>query len=65
MPPGEHDAAQAPARSRPALVPKPGQKFKIWQLADAHLGEDPGGSWGPEQDAKTIKVIEAVLDQEN
>lgn len=47
-----------------ALVPREGTIFKILQVADAHFGEDPDGTWGPEQDKKSTKVIEAVLDEE-
>lgn len=46
------------------LVPREGTIFKILQVADTHFGEDPDGTWGPEQDVKSTKVIEAVLDEE-
>jgi len=46
------------------LIPQQGTIFKILQVADAHFGEDPDGTWGPEQDKKSTKVIEAVLDYE-
>jgi len=46
------------------LVPREGTIFKILQVADAHFGEDADGTWGPKQDVKSTKVIEAVLDEE-
>jgi hypothetical protein len=38
--------------------------FKVLQLADLHFGEDADGTWGPEQDRKSLAAIAAVLDAE-
>merc|ERR1740117_1890338 len=49
-------------RKTPPLVPRAGASgFKVLQLADLHLGEDFGGTWGPEQDRKTLEAVEKVL----
>jgi len=61
---GEHDALLG-VRKAPPLVPRAGSSsFKVLQLADVHLGEDFDGDWGPEQDRKTMAVVEALLDNE-
>lgn len=46
------------------LIARTGAAFKVLQLTDVHLGEDPGGTWGPAQDEKSLEVIERVLDAE-
>jgi len=47
----------------PPLVLAPNRTaFKVLQLADLHFGEDPNGTWGPDQDRSSLAVIEAVLD---
>ena len=38
--------------------------FKILQLADIHYGEGPGTNWGVRQDAKSIELIQSLLQSE-
>mmetsp|Transcript_31959 Transcript_31959/g.56438 ORF Transcript_31959/g.56438 Transcript_31959/m.56438 type:complete len:687 (-) Transcript_31959:64-2124(-) len=58
-------AGQGMRRKTPALVPNDGAStFKILQLADLHFGEDLDGTWGPEQDRKTLEAVRFVLDEE-
>lgn len=38
--------------------------FKILQLADIHYGEGPGTNWGERQDAKSIDLIQSLLQSE-
>lgn len=35
--------------------------FRIMQITDIHLGEAEDTDWGPEQDAKTWKMLEKIL----
>ncbi|KAF2006643.1 Metallo-dependent phosphatase [Amniculicola lignicola CBS 123094] len=39
-------------------------KFKISVFEDLHFGEAQSTEWGPEQDRKTIKVVNSILDNE-
>jgi hypothetical protein len=39
-------------------------KFKIVQITDIHLGEEPATDWGPEQDRRTWLVLDQVLKYE-
>ena len=41
------------------------QYFKILQLADIHYGEGPGTNWGERQDAKSIELIQSLLQTES
>jgi hypothetical protein len=59
-------AAQEPLQDRPphlAFQKRPsGQyEFKILQITDIHLGEAENQEWGPRQDDKTWKALEAIL----
>lgn len=38
--------------------------FKILQLADIHLGEATHTDWGPQQDAKTFRLLDRVVPME-
>merc|ERR1719482_2052666 len=46
------------------LYPESGNSLKILQITDVHLGEDPRGTWGPEQDSKSLQGISTLLDFE-
>ena len=35
--------------------------FKILQLTDIHYGEGPGTTWGLQQDARSIELIQSLL----
>ena len=35
--------------------------FKILQLTDIHYGEGPGTTWGQQQDARSIELIQSLL----
>jgi len=40
------------------------QTFKIMQITDIHLGEAEYTDWGPEQDAKTFRLLEKIFEYE-
>ncbi|KAI8562349.1 hypothetical protein RHMOL_Rhmol03G0029400 [Rhododendron molle] len=42
-----------------------GPPFKIALFADLHFGENAWTDWGPKQDLNSVKVMSAVLDNEN
>lgn len=47
-----------------AVAGRTHQVFKILQLADIHYGEGPGTNWGERQDAKSIELIQSLLQSE-
>ncbi|KAF2476110.1 calcineurin-like phosphoesterase [Lindgomyces ingoldianus] len=40
-------------------------KFRISVFEDLHFGEDEWTDWAPEQDRKTVQVINSILDKEH
>jgi len=38
--------------------------LSILQITDVHLGEDPAGTWGPEQDKKSLQGLATLLNFE-
>ncbi|OQU88186.1 probable inactive purple acid phosphatase 16 [Sorghum bicolor] len=57
--------ATAHAHGRPPLRFGPAGVFKVALFADLHYGENAWTDWGPAQDAKSDRVMAAVLDAEN
>lgn len=39
-------------------------KFKVIQFADLHFGENEEGPWGPEQDRKSLRAMDRLLEAE-
>jgi len=51
--------------AKPTLRFDENSRFKIVQLADLHLGEDPYTDWAPRADQWTLAVIRRILRLEN
>ncbi|KAJ1559789.1 hypothetical protein HK405_009347 [Cladochytrium tenue] len=57
-------AAAAGAGGWPTLPFRADGTFRIVMFSDLHYGEGQDTTWGPEQDANSTRVMEAVLDAE-
>ena len=40
------------------------RRFKVVQFADLHFGENAWSTWGPEQDVKSLGVMDSILTEE-
>lgn len=47
------------------LAFSPNRRFRVLQLTDLHLGEEPSLDWGPEQDRKTFRLLRSLIPQED